>query len=153
MFADKAIIPNLLVNCLFFVLLGRARLEDMMRRIMDGGGGAEGVGGGSDAEGAGGGGGGSADGEGEASGIGRAKSNWCGTLTNPTIAETKALWNFNQPHGPVPAPPYRLKYIIIGAGHRDIPGGTPHLQIYLELQDGEKVSIHFPVKSLISCVT
>ena len=47
MFADKAIIPNLLVNCLFFVLLGRARLEDMMPMIMDGVGGAEGVGGGS----------------------------------------------------------------------------------------------------------
>ena len=118
-----------------------------------GGGGAEGVGGGRDAEGAGGGGCGSADGEGEDREIARAKSHWFGTLMNPTIAETKALWNFNQPHGPVPAPPYGLGYIIIGATHRDLPGGTPHLQIYLELQDGEKVSIHFPVKSLILCVT
>ena len=42
------------------------------------------------------------------------KGHWCATLNNPTVDELKSLWLFNQPHGPVPNPPHKLGYIIIG---------------------------------------
>jgi len=142
-----------------------------------GGGGAGGVGGGGGAGGVGGGGGGRADGRARGGGgrgrgrqggagggggdeggkgMGRTrqqlKGHWCGTLNNPTPAELKDLWVFNQPHGPVPSPPYPLGYIIIGAEHFEMVGQTPHLQIYLELQGAARVSSHFLAESLISCV-
>ena len=42
------------------------------------------------------------------------KGHWCATLNNPTVDELKSLWLFNEPHGPVPDPPHKLGYIIIG---------------------------------------